>query len=119
VRRVNKGTQPIDSAIEISHLWKGAAPSFTLNPNKRVSDPNPLIRIKSEAKVWVRKYLIEASLESLDFFTSKIGMNAKVFNSNPIHAMNMEGDEITKKILVRILKDIRKIEGENHIREEV
>ena len=63
--------------------------------------------------------MIEASLVSLDFFTSKIGMNAKVFNSNPIHAMNMEGDEITKKILVRILKDIRKIEGENHIREEV
>jgi len=54
----------------------------------------------------------------LNFLVNRIGINARVFNSNPTHEMNMEWDEITK-ILVTILQDIRKREGEKHIREEV
>lgn len=109
VRRTKSGIHPLTSAIERIHLWKGAAPSLILNPN----------RIKIEASVWVRKYLIEASLVNLDFFDKRRGINANVLSSNPTQEMNREGEEIIRHILVKILIIIKSKEGESQIRKEV
>jgi len=128
VRRTKSGIHPLTSAIERIHLWKGAAPSLILNPNRRTSTLNfspkvksasPPIRIKIEASVWVRKYLIEASLVNLDFFDKRRGINANVLSSNPTQEMNREGEEIIRHILVKILIIIKSKEGESQIRKEV
>lgn len=118
VNKINKEPQERDSTIPGSHEWKGAAPNLIMIPTKM----NKLLIVKSngsttpkrkkiEAKVWVRKYLIADSFEDLLFELRIKGINAKVFNSNPIHLNINEGEEVTIKILLIIHKKNKIIEG--------
>lgn len=56
-----------------------------------------------EAKVWIKKYLIELSLDKLDLCKSKRGKKARVFNSSPIQHNSNESRDITMKILKKTL----------------
>jgi len=113
------------SATVISHLWKGAAPNLIANPTKIKVSPSsesktpilksPPTKKSKDAKVWVKKYLIEHSLENFLLNVSKIGIKAKVFNSNPSQEIKIEQDEKTKKTLRKILIENKKIEGVSHI----
>jgi len=62
---------------------------------------------------------MEDSAVNLVFLANIIGKNARVFSSSPTHAMKREGEEITKEILVSILKIISNNDGDSHNREEV
>jgi len=128
VKRINKGIHVKDSATVTSHLWKGAAPSLMANPNKttvilnsawRINTVRPPTITITEARVWVRKYLMEDSEVSLFFLERRMGKNARVLSSNPTHEIKREGEERTKKILEVILRIINNKEGVSHIREEV
>jgi hypothetical protein len=72
-----------------------------------------------DANVWVKKYLIAASLLNLSFTTKSKGIKDKVFNSNPNHEINKDGAETTNNTLIKILTTNKKIEGESHIGKEV
>lgn len=128
VSSVNKPPQLKTSDTLKSQVWKGAAPNLIpkLTTNKSlaktlrpIKNKRALKIIKIEARVWVKKYLIEASLEIELFLPNRIGKNASVFNSSPIHEINKEGEEITRMILEKILKIINTKAGESHIRKEV
>ena len=128
VKRTNKGAHAKDSATVTSQLWKGAAPSLIASPNKitvilnsvwRTNRIRPPTITITEARVWVRKYLMEDSEVSLFFFERRIGKNARVLSSKPTHEINRDGEDITKKILEVILRIISNKEGVSHIREEV
>ncbi len=128
VNKINKTGQFKVSATLKIHEWKGAAPNLILKPTKRRLLPTLfkskknitiLIIIRIDAKVCVRKYLTEPSLDILVFLTNIRGKKAKVFNSNPNHEIKSEGEDKIKKTLDMILISIRIKEGENHIRKEV
>lgn len=128
VNKINKTPHPTPSATLKIHLWKGAAPNLILNPTRTKISPKkanppkkhtPPRKTKIDANVWVKKYLIDPSLLNLDFCISIRGKNAIVFNSRPTHETKREGEETTKKILIKILINIRTTEGESNTREEV
>jgi len=130
VNRKNKTNQLSDSTILGTQAWKGAAPNFTSKAitNRKVKgwstwpeigETTKLKRKSTEAKAWVRKYLIEESLKPLEFSLSKRGMKAKVLISNPTQHKINEEEEITNTNLNKIIKRNKKIEGENKIREEI
>lgn len=110
VKNINKDPQSIILTSLMTQLWNGAAPSLINNPTVKAllkSNENfiktLLKRIIIEAKVWIRKYLIELSLDRLDLYRSKRGRKAKVFSSNPIQHNNKELKDMTIKILKKIL----------------
>lgn len=130
VSKKNKMNQLKDSTILGTHAWKGAAPNFTsrATTTKRIKgwsncpktgEITKLKRNKTEARAWVRKYLIEESLRPLEFSLSKRGIKAKVLISSPTQHKINEGEESTNTNLNAIInrKSIR--EGENKIREEI
>lgn len=99
VNNINKDIQGIASTIPGSQEWKGAAPSLIIILVNRImficikfKGRRILRRNKTEANVWVRKYLIADSLEDLLFIFKIKGIKANVFNSNPTHLNIKEGD---------------------------
>lgn len=61
---------------------------------------------KIEAKVWVRKYLMADSLDVLFEELKIIGINLNVFNSNPTHLKNNEGED--KIIIILVITQLKK-----------
>lgn len=129
VNKIKRIIQGHASPTLISHLWKGAAPNLiesaikTNIPKKESTTPK-ILRVepkinKIDANVWVKKYLIAASLLNLSFTTKSKGIKDKVFNSNPNHEINKDGAETTNNTLIKILTTNKKIEGESHIGKEV
>lgn len=76
------------------------------------------IRNITEARVWVKKYLIADSLSNFPLTISIKGMNAKVFSSNPTQEINSEGAEATKMILPTIEERNKRDEGVKNIGEK-
>mgnify|MGYP003329456371 CR=1 FL=1 len=119
---MNKLDQDKASTIPGNQEWNGAAPSLIiiLTSNIRfkftiLKGSKILKRNRTDAKVWVRKYLIADSLEDLLFKFKIRGIKAKVFNSNPTHLNIKEGDAITIKVLVIMHIINRIIEGFKNI----
>lgn len=73
----------------------------------------------TEAKVWVKKYLIADSEDVLLLVSIKKGTKTKVFNSNPNQQINKEEEEATKNILKRILIKNNPKAGESHTGKKV
>lgn len=129
VNKVNKISHLQLLDIEGNQLWKGAAPNLIPNLIKKINVTKivftinilqtiPKIKIK-DANVWVKKYLIEDSLEILFFSRRSKGIKAKVFNSSPTQDNIKEDEEITKKILIRILSVNNTTEGVRNIGKKV
>lgn len=128
VSKTNKTTHEQDSATVKSQLWKGAAPNLIDNPKNKnkiqiLTGPNKLISSpkinKTEARVWVKKYLIAASDVSLFFLIKSRGIKAKVFNSKPTHLINKEGEDKIIVTLKTILKINNNNEGDKNIGKKV
>lgn len=129
VSKIKRITQEHASPTLINHLWKGAAPSLIESAIKikilekefvspKIFKVEPKIN-KIDANVWVKKYLIAASLLNLFFSTKSKGMKDRVFNSNPTHEINKDGAEATNSTLTKILIINKDIEGESHTGKEV
>lgn len=118
-----------DSPTVISHLWKGAAPNLIAKAmviiilkikvlSKKTTKIDEKMN-KIEARVWVKKYLIAASLLNLSLANNNRGIKVRVFNSSPSQEINNEGAEITNNTLIKIPNLNKKIAGVSHIGKEV
>lgn len=96
---------PIPCITGGNQRCKGAAPIFNnkailinklgLELNK--SSVGDLAKIAAEPKAWIRKYFKAASAAYILSFDEIIGIKDRRFNSNPIQAVNHDGDEIAIK----------------------
>lgn len=105
VNRIKLLNQFNPSITSGNQKWKGAAPIFVnnaelmiiikywfkLKKNDEFMDIIIIInKINIEAKVWVKKYLIEASLEYIFLYIENKGIIEIILISNPIHIPNHE-----------------------------
>lgn len=106
---------------DTTHLWKGATP-ILINRPKQISiiniprealTPKIPTRNKTEATVWLKKYLIADSPSRPVLNKSIKGIKAKVFSSIPTQHNSQEEDDETRKIL-NIIQEINTTKlGEN------
>jgi len=73
----------------------------------------------TDARAWVRKYLIETSLSPLEFLLNRRGTKAKVLISKPTQHRTKEDEEKTNNMLKKMAEKNNKLEGVNQIREEI
>lgn len=105
VNRIKLLNQFNPSITSGNQKWKGAAPIFVnnaelviiikywfkLKKNDEFMDIIIIInKINIEAKVWVKKYLIEASLEYIFLYIENKGIIEIILISNPIHIPSHE-----------------------------
>lgn len=130
VNKINKTAHLKDSTILGTQAWKGAAPNLIkiATKNKKLTkslkpfskgDNTKLKRKITEAKAWVKKYLIEESLKPLELFKSKRGIKARVLTSRPTQHKIKEEEEETNIKLKKIATKNKKLEGVNQIGEEI
>ena len=130
VSKINKTPQLKGSTILGTQAWKGAAPSLInkANRNNRLNmapavlksgEMTKLSRRITEARAWVRKYLIATSLNPFEFLFNNRGIKANVLISNPTQHKTKEEEENTNSILKKITSKNSKLEGTNQIREEI
>lgn len=102
--------------------WKGAAPIFVNNAElviiikywfklKKKDEFIDIIiilnKINIEAKVWVKKYLIDASEEYIFLYIENNGITEIILISNPIHIPSQEYEEIEIKVpIIMVRKNI-------------
>lgn len=118
-----------DPAIDNSQLWNGAPPNLILIPTIKQTRQNEDWKSnrlprrakinRTEANVWVKKYLIADSEDVLLLVAIKKGTKTKVFSSNPSQQINKEEEEITKNTLKKILTENNPKAGESHIGKKV
>lgn len=129
VSKTNKIPQVKGSTILGTQAWKGAAPSLINRATRNNSletwpsrlkrgEITKLNRRATEARAWVRKYLIETSLSPLEFLLNRRGTKARVLISNPTQHKTKEDEEKTNNILKKMMEKNSKLEGVNQIREE-
>lgn len=106
------------STNEGIHWWDGAAAIF----NRRATETRKLSKNKflkprdeeeismTEAKAWIKKYLIVDSVEYMFFLLIMRGMKAKRLISRPNQAMNQEFAETVMKTEV-IRRKVNTIEA--------
>lgn len=130
VSKTNNTLQLRGSTILGTQAWKGAAPSLIKRASKnnklnilpamsKNEEITKLNRRITEAKAWVRKYLIVTSLNPFEFLLNNRGIKANVLISNPTQHKTKEEEEDTNNILKKITNKNIKLEGTNQIREEI
>lgn len=105
VNKINLLNQFNPSIISGNQKWNGAAPIFVNNAEfmimisdwskfEKICEFNEikiiLIKINIEAKAWVKKYFIAASVEYMFLYWEKRGIMEIKLISNPIHMPNQE-----------------------------
>lgn len=127
VSRIRPGSSGMPWVVSGTQKWKGERPSFIAKARVRIAEAVGLVILvvvhwlessrlvttasisSMDAVVWVRKYLVAASVERGWWVFVRIGMMASVFISKPTHTIS-QCELVITMVVPRSIVDIIVVE---------
>lgn len=132
VSRIRPGNRGMPWVVSGTQKWKGERPSFIARARVRIVEAVGLVILvvvhwlessrlvitasisSMDAVVWVRKYLVAASVERGWWVFVSIGMTASMFISKPIHTIS-QCELVITMVVPKIIVDIIVVETRGFI----